>query len=431
MRHLGDFDTLAVVYDKFSTFRPSTGAAYTLAGSPALSVYKDGSTTQTTTGVTLMVDFDSTTGLHHYAIDTSADGTFYSAGSFFQVVVTAGTVDGISIVGAVVGSFTLRKSSALKPTTAGRSLDVSSGGEAGVDWANIGSPTTANDLSGTSTKALEPTTAGRKLDVSAGGEAGLDWANVGSPTTTNNLSGTTVKAVTDDVGITQAGADKSWSTTNRSLTTFGTLIADIWANVSRTLSDKTGFALTSAYDAAKTAGDATAANQTTINNNILALPAAVWAAGGRTLTSFGTLVSDVAAAVWAYGSRVLTAFGFSVAVSDKTGFSLDSSYDPAKTAAQAGDAMALTVDYDAAKTAAQPGDAMTLDSTYDAAKTAAQPGDIPTLEAIALSILARKITYDSGAGEYVIWDAAGTGEIARLTPTVDAAALPIIGMEPV
>ena len=45
--------------------------------------------------------------------------------------------------------------------------------------------------------ALIPTTAGRTLDVSAGGEAGVDWANVGSPTTTVGLSGTTVKTATD------------------------------------------------------------------------------------------------------------------------------------------------------------------------------------------------------------------------------------------
>lgn len=42
---------------------------------------------------------------------------------------------------------------------------------------------------------LQPTTAGRTLDVSAGGEAGVDWANVGSPTTAVNLSGTTVNLV--------------------------------------------------------------------------------------------------------------------------------------------------------------------------------------------------------------------------------------------
>lgn len=112
MTALGDFDTSAVVYGKFTTFRPSTGAAYTLAGTPALSVYKDNSTTQSTTGVTLTADFDSVTGLNHFAIDTSADGTFYSAGSFFDIVITTGTVDSVSVVGAVVGSFTIRKTAA-------------------------------------------------------------------------------------------------------------------------------------------------------------------------------------------------------------------------------------------------------------------------------------------------------------------------------
>ena len=45
----------------------------------------------------------------------------------------------------------------LRPTVAGRTLDVSAGGEAGVDWANVGSPTTTLNLSGTSTKANETT----------------------------------------------------------------------------------------------------------------------------------------------------------------------------------------------------------------------------------------------------------------------------------
>ncbi len=38
----------------------------------------------------------------------------------------------------------------------------------------------------------------------------------------------------------------------------------------------------------------------------------VWAAGTRTLTSFGTLVSDIATAVWAAATRTLSAFGFTV-----------------------------------------------------------------------------------------------------------------------
>jgi len=104
---LGDFDAGTVVYGKFTTFRPSTGAPYTLGGTPAISVYKNNSTTQSTTGVTLTVDFDSITGLNHFTIDTSADGTFYSAGSFFDIVITTGTVDSVSVVGSVVGRFTL------------------------------------------------------------------------------------------------------------------------------------------------------------------------------------------------------------------------------------------------------------------------------------------------------------------------------------
>ena len=43
-------------------------------------------------------------------------------------------------------------------------------------------------------------TVGTTLDVSAGGEAGVDWANVGSPTTTVALTGTTV-AVTQKVDV--------------------------------------------------------------------------------------------------------------------------------------------------------------------------------------------------------------------------------------
>jgi hypothetical protein len=160
---LGDYATSTVIYGKFTTYRPSSGAAYTLAGTPALSVYKDNSTTQSTTGVTLTADFDSVTGLHHFAIDTSADGTFYSAGSNFDVVITTGTVDSVSVVGTVVGSFSLAKTAALRPTTAGRTLDVASTGEAGLDFDNIllsnGQPKIGIFASGTLTGTHSTTTA--------------------------------------------------------------------------------------------------------------------------------------------------------------------------------------------------------------------------------------------------------------------------------
>lgn len=121
---LGNYAAGAVIYGKFTTFRPSTGAAFTLGGTPALSVYKDNSTTQSTAGVTLTADFDSVTGLNHFAIDTSADGTFYSANSNFDIVVTTGTVDSVSVVGTVVASFSLDKAVSIVPA-----LSVTSQGE--------------------------------------------------------------------------------------------------------------------------------------------------------------------------------------------------------------------------------------------------------------------------------------------------------------
>lgn len=53
-------------------------------------------------------------------------------------------------------------------------------------------PVTVQVYTRPTTGLLAPTVADRTLDVSSGGEAGIDWANVGSPTTTLNLSGTTV-----------------------------------------------------------------------------------------------------------------------------------------------------------------------------------------------------------------------------------------------
>lgn len=193
---LGDFDTSTVIYFKFTTTRPSTGAPFTLAGTPAISVYKDNSTTQSTSGVTLTADFDSVTGLNHVAIDTSADGTFYAAGSFFDVVITTGTVDSVSAVGTVVGRFSLRKNSALKPTTAGRTLDVTAGGEAGIDWANIGSPTTTVNLSGTTVKTatdVETDTADIQSRLPAALVSGRMDASVGAMAA-NTLTASAVAA---------------------------------------------------------------------------------------------------------------------------------------------------------------------------------------------------------------------------------------------
>lgn len=65
---------------------------------------------------------------------------------------------------------------------------------------------------------------------------------------------------------------------------------------------------------------------------------------------------------------------------DRTGYSLISAYDAAKTAAQAGNAMTLTAAYDLAKTPAQVGSAMTLSAAYDAAKVAASDSAVAAVQ---------------------------------------------------
>ena len=179
---MGDFEAGAVIDRKFTTIS-TTGAPTQLAGSPAVACYKDNSTTQSTAGLTLTVDFDTVTGLNNINVDTSADGTFYSTGSTFTLVLTAGTVSGTSVNGYVVDGFTLGRTAALKPTTAGRKLDVSAGGEAGIDWANVGSPTTVVGLSGTTVKTatdVETDTADIQTRLPAALVSGRIDASVGA-----------------------------------------------------------------------------------------------------------------------------------------------------------------------------------------------------------------------------------------------------------
>jgi hypothetical protein len=220
MSYLGDIAAAQVLYFHFTTRQFSTGAPITSA-SLAISVYKDDSTTQSTAGITTTFTsgFDSVAGLVSVKIDTSADGTFYAAGHDFSVVITTGTADSVSIVGEVVGYFSIANRSALRPTTAGRTLDVSAGGEAGVDWANVGSPTTSLALTGTTiatTQQVDVNTIKTNPVVNAG--------TVTFPTDATLASTTNITSAT---GITVS-----------------------------TNSDKTGYALTAAYDPAKTAAQA-------------------------------------------------------------------------------------------------------------------------------------------------------------------------------
>jgi hypothetical protein len=106
MKYLGNLTEDQIVDFKFST-HTATGAPITLAGTPVVKVYKANATdSEVSTGVTLSVDFDGVTGLHNVRIDTSA-AAFYAVANDYSVVITTGTVDGVSVVGTVLATFSI------------------------------------------------------------------------------------------------------------------------------------------------------------------------------------------------------------------------------------------------------------------------------------------------------------------------------------
>ena len=114
MKYLGDIAEDQITYFRFSTHK-ADGTPITLAGTPAISVYKNDDDTQSTAGVTLSVDDDSVTGMHTVKLDTSADA-FYAAGADYSVVITTGTVDSVSVVGTVLATFSIENRAAYTAT---------------------------------------------------------------------------------------------------------------------------------------------------------------------------------------------------------------------------------------------------------------------------------------------------------------------------
>lgn len=106
MNYLGNFSEDSTIYVYFTTHDTSGAAVAPSSAFEAADakIYKDGSATQksTTNGLTMTSPFDSITGLHLMAIDTSVDtgdAGFWATGSDYSVVLDPDeTVDGQSVV---------------------------------------------------------------------------------------------------------------------------------------------------------------------------------------------------------------------------------------------------------------------------------------------------------------------------------------------
>jgi hypothetical protein len=173
---------------------------------------------------------------------------------------------------------------------------------------------TWNDLA-TVALPLVPTTAGRTLDVSTGGEAGLDWANVGSPTTALALTGTTI-ATTQKVDIETI---KTNPVVNAGTVTFPTT-ATLASTTNITAGTITTATTATNLTNAPTAGDFTATMKTSIGTAVAASAVAsvtgnvggnvtgsVGSIAGITFpTNFASLVIDSTGRVNAFLIGILT-----------------------------------------------------------------------------------------------------------------------------
>lgn len=161
-------DTLHIA---FTTRAFATGIPTVLAGTPVVSAYEDASLTQITAGITLGVDHDSVVGLNMLTI-VATGGNGYESGKDYHMVVTTGTVGGVSVVGEVVGRFTLGRSAA--------AVDLANGTD------GLGAIKTDTAAVLVDTADMQP-----KLGAPAGASMSADIA--------------VIEAQTDDIGVAGAG----------------------------------------------------------------------------------------------------------------------------------------------------------------------------------------------------------------------------------
>jgi hypothetical protein len=102
----GNFKRGSVVRIKFNTLNQAL-IPTTPSVNPTFEIYKN-SVTQSTAGISAtLVDYDGKAGLHSFSIDTSADSAFYTAGEDYDVVFTAGTVDGKDLTRVKLTTFAI------------------------------------------------------------------------------------------------------------------------------------------------------------------------------------------------------------------------------------------------------------------------------------------------------------------------------------
>jgi hypothetical protein len=144
----------------------------------------------------------------------------------------------------------------LQPTVAGRTLDVSVGGEAGVDWANVGSPTTSLALTGTTIAVTQ------KVDVDTiktnpvvnGGT--LTFPTTATLASTTNITAGTITTVTNLTNAATAGDFTATMKTSIGTAVAASAVASVTGNVGGNVTGSVGSVATGGITAASIAANA-------------------------------------------------------------------------------------------------------------------------------------------------------------------------------
>lgn len=240
---------------KFCTVNTS-GVPTTLAGSPVVSAYVGNGTTEITAGITLTVDFDARTGLNNVRVVASS-GNGFATDTNVQLVITTGTVSGASVVGYVVGTFSIEARSAVMPTTATRTLTIESDGMAHADvkeWLGVA------PLALSSQRVQSVDTNSANLDAAISTRATPTNITAGTITTVTNL--TNLPAITANwltaagiaaaalngkgdwnigktgYALSAAGVQAVWDALTSALTTVGSIGKLLVDNINATISSR-------------------------------------------------------------------------------------------------------------------------------------------------------------------------------------------------
>lgn len=145
MKHLGNYTMGSTVRCYFNTHK-ANGMPATLSGLTTIAVYSD-SSTESTAGITLYVNYDGLTGYNCVVIDLSADSSFYTYEKDYSIVIKTGAVDGISVAGTEVGCFSILYRYASVNAIGSNAISNASFADGALSWSKFASDYSTNLVS--------------------------------------------------------------------------------------------------------------------------------------------------------------------------------------------------------------------------------------------------------------------------------------------